>query len=309
MADGRKVVIYAALAGNLLIAVTKFVAAAYTGSAAMTSEGVHSLVDTGNGALLLYGMHRAKQPPDRRFPFGHGKEIYFWSFVVALLIFSLGAGVAIYEGVQHLRVPVELERPVINYVVLGLCFLFEGGSWLVAWREFAAARAGRGFIEAVEGAKDPTTFAVLLEDSAALLGLFIALAGLVLGQVLDWPILDGVASALIGLVLAATAVLLARETKGLLIGESASPEVVEGIRALIQRIPEVDQVNEILTMHIGPDFVLANISVMVRPSTGRARVHELFEQIDAGVKARHPVVKRVFIESEAAPHADPRPPG
>ncbi|QOY95109.1 cation transporter [Massilia sp. UMI-21] len=298
MATGSKKVIYVALLGNLLIALTKFTAAAYTGSSAMLSEGIHSLVDTGNGGLLLYGMRRAKRPPDKRFPFGHGKEIYFWSFVVALLIFSLGAGFSIYEGVRHLQEPSEIDNPLVNYIVLGVSMLFEGGAWLVALKEFRRQKGKQGYLEAVEAGKDPTAFAVLLEDSAALLGLLVAMAGLALSQLTGNMIFDGGASIVIGLILASTAVILARETKGLLIGESASPEVVDGIRALVEKMPGVDRANEILTMHVGPDYVLVNISLMLSSKLDRAQAHETFDLIDAQIKSRYKRIKRVFIESE-----------
>lgn len=298
MATGSKKVIYVALLGNLLIALTKFSAAVYTGSSAMLSEGIHSLVDTGNGGLLLYGMRRAKRPPDKRFPFGYGKEIYFWSFVVALLIFSLGAGFSIYEGVRHLQEPNEIDNPLVNYVVLGVSMLFEGGAWLVALKEFRRQKGEQGYLEAVEAGKDPTAFAVLLEDSAALLGLLVALAGLALSQMTGNMIFDGGASIVIGLILASTAVLLARETKGLLIGESASQEVVEGIRDLVEKMPGVDRTNEILTMHVGPDYVLVNISLMLSSKLDRAQAHEIFDLIDAQIKSRYSRIRRVFIESE-----------
>jgi cation diffusion facilitator family transporter len=301
MATGSQKVVYAALIGNLLIALTKFVAAGITGSSAMLSEGVHSVVDTGNEALLLYGMHRARKPPDDRFPFGHGKEIYFWSFVVALLVFALGAGISFYEGVRHLRHPAVLENPVINYWVLGLALVFESGSWAVAFKEFRASKGPRGYIEAVQRGKDPTTFTVLFEDTAALLGLLVALGGVALGAATGNPLYDGAASIVIGLILAVTAFWLALETKGLLIGESANREVVDGIRELIRRIPQVDRVNEILTMHMGPDFILANISLHVARDVERAQVHQIFEDIDRGIKQRYPKVRRVFIESEIIP--------
>lgn len=298
MAKGSAKVVYAALIGNLLIAAAKFGGALYTGSSAMLSEGVHSLVDTGNEALLLYGMHRAGLPADERFPFGHGKEIYFWSFVVALLVFALGAGVSFYEGIRHLRHPVAMQDPAVNYVILGLSLLFEGASWTVAIREFRATKGGHGYLEAVRRGKDPTTFTVLFEDSAALLGLFVALCGIALSEATGNPVYDGAASIVIGAILAATAFWLARETKGLLIGESANTEVVHGIRELIRRDPEVDRVNEILTMHMGPDFILVNISLHVASDVDRARVHAVFDDIDRRIKARYPNVRRVFIESE-----------
>lgn len=310
MSDSDTKVVYAALGGNLLVAVSKFVAAAMTGSAAMLSEGVHSLVDTGNEGLLLYGMHRAKLPADARYPFGRGKEIYFWSFVVALLVFALGAGVSIVAGIIHLREPAELENPLVNYIVLGLSILFEGYSWRVAIRAFKATKGKRSYFDAIRRGKDPTTFAVLLEDSAALLGLLVALASLMLGQVTGNPYFDGAASLVIGLILAATAVWLGRETKGLLIGESANSEVVLGIRELIGGNHQVDRVNEILTVHMGPDFILVNISLHVAADVERAEVHAVYERIDDSIKQHFPKVKRVFIESERnsqAPVAGPVP--
>lgn len=303
MASSKKV-IYAALAGNLLVAITKFVAASYTGSSAMLSESVHSLVDTGNGGLLLYGMHKAKLPPDKRFPFGHGKEIYFWSFVVALLVFSLGAGISIYEGIQHVRAPHAIENPFVNYIVLALSLLFEGVAWFIALKEFKQHKGKQGYVEAVEAGKDPTKFAILLEDSAAISGLLVAIAGLALSQWTGDATYDGIASILIGLILAFTAIFLARETKGLLIGESAGQEVVEGIRTVIEKMPGVDRVNEILTMHVGPDYVLVNISLLLSSQLDRAQAHDTLDLIDNQIKARYQRIKRVFIESETQLRSD-----
>ncbi|TAK83428.1 MAG: cation transporter [Betaproteobacteria bacterium] len=291
-------VVYAALAGNLLIAVTKFIAAAITGSSAMLSEGVHSLVDTGNQALLLYGMRRARQPADERFPFGHGKEIYFWSFVVALLVFAAGAAVSLYEGVHRLLNPAPLENAYINYIVLALAAVFEGSSWTVAFREFRAQLRSRGVFEAVRVAKDPTDFAVLLEDSAALAGIAVASLGVLAGDLTGEPRYDGIASIMIGCILAGTAWWLARETKSLLIGESASREVVGGIRRLAESHPDVRGVHEILTMHVGPDFILANVSVEIPPEVPRERAHAVLEELDRDIKRSDPRVKRVFIESQ-----------
>jgi cation diffusion facilitator family transporter len=294
--DGAKKVVYAALAGNLAIAVTKFAAAFITGSSAMLSEGVHSVVDTGNQALLLYGMRRARLPADERFPFGHGKEIYFWSFVVALLVFAAGAGVSCYEGVRHLRHPTEMTRPMVNYVVLAIAGVFEAGSWFVALREFRAAKGERGYFEAVRRGKDPTTFAVLFEDSAALAGLAVAFLGVLAGHLTGDPRFDGAASLAIGAILAVTAFWLARETKGLLIGESANREVIARIRALAQRYPEVPRVHEILTMHMGPDFILANLAIELACDASRERAHEILDGLDRDIKRADPRVKRVFIE-------------
>ena len=298
MASESKKVIFAALAGNTFIAITKFIAAAITGSSAMLSEGIHSLVDTGNQGLLLYGMKQAKKPADEKFPFGHGKEIYFWSFIVAILIFALGAGVAIYEGIHHLIEPQAVSNPLINYIVLGLAILFEGGSWFVALKEFTKVKGKWGYIEAVQRGKDPTLFVVLFEDSAAMLGLLIALAGIMLGDFTGILYFDGIASILIGFILAGTAIWLAFETKGLLIGESANKTVVEGIRTLVGNASKVNHVNEVLTMHMGPDFILVNISVDFADDTVADDIEKTIDKMDREIKQEFPSVKRVFIEAE-----------
>ncbi len=243
--------IFAALAGNGLIAVTKFIAFGLTGSSAMLSEGVHSVVDTGNQVLLLYGLRRAGMPPDDQFPFGHGKEVYFWSFIVAILIFAVGAGVSIYKGVHHLQHPVAIESPYINYIVLGLAMLFEGAAWYFALTEFTKAKGKWGYLKAVQRGKDPSMFVVLFEDSAAMLGLIVAAAGIFLSQITANPIYDGIASIIIGLILAATAAWLAYETKSLLIGESANKEVIQGVRKIAESHHHIQHVNEVLTLHIG----------------------------------------------------------
>jgi cation diffusion facilitator family transporter len=303
MESGAKKTVYAALLGNLLIAATKFVAAAFTGSSAMLSEAVHSTVDTGNEVLLLYGMRQARQPADEKFPFGHGKEIYFWSFVVAVLVFAVGAGISLYEGVHHLLRPTPMENPLVNYVVLGLALVFEGFSWRVAFREFSKDKGGASFLQAIHRGKDPTVFTVLLEDSAALLGLLVALAGIALRQWSGNPVYDGAASIVIGLILTVVAFVLAYESKSLLIGESASRDVVAGIRAMLSQNPNVDQVNEILSMHMGPDFILVNISLNVAARADRTQVHELFNMIDSDIKRAFPKVRRVFIESLNRPQS------
>ena len=217
---GSKKVIYAAFAGNLLIAVTKFGAAIVTGSSAMLSEAVHSLVDTGNQGLLLYGLRRAQRPPDEAHPYGYGMELYFWTFVVAILIFGLGAGVSVYEGVQGLLHPHAITNPAISYVVLAVAMVFEAGAWTIAFREFRKQKGRAGYIESIRRSKDPTVFTVLLEDSAAMLGLVFAFIGILAGQLLEMPALDGVAAICIGAILALVAALLAYEAKGLLIGRS-----------------------------------------------------------------------------------------
>jgi len=298
MSSGSKKVIFAALIGNTLIAVTKFVSAFLTGSSAMLSEGIHSLVDTGNQGLLLYGIAQSKKPADEHFPFGHGKEIYFWSFVVAILIFALGGGISIYEGIKHLSHPEPIENPLINYVVLGLAILFEGGAWLFAFREFTRAKGKWGYVEAIQRAKDPSVFVVLFEDTAAILGLMVAFAGITLSQLTGNLAFDGIASIIIGLILVGTAIWLAYETKGLLIGESASRSVVDGIRAMVASQPSVEHVNDVLTMHMGPDFILVNLSVDFVDRSSADEIERVISEVDASIKQRFPQVKRIFIEAE-----------
>ncbi len=307
MASSSKKVILAALAGNSLIAVTKFAAAAVTGSSAMLSEGVHSLVDTGNQVLLLLGLKRAARPADERFPFGHGKEVYFWSFVVAILIFAVGAGVSVYEGVQHLIHPHAVENPAINYIVLALALVFEGVAWLFAFREFSRAKGKWGYFEAVRRGKDPSLFVVLFEDSAAMLGILVAFAGVLLSQLTGNPAFDGIAAIVIGLILGGTAIWLAVETKALLIGESADPAVVAEIREIARTHEAVERVNETLTLHMGPEFILVNLSVDFRDELPAAELEEVIARLDAEIKAAQPQVQRVFIEAEARRGSRPAP--
>ena len=299
MSGASKKVIFAALAGNALISITKFVAASITGSSAMLSEGIHSLVDTGNQGLLLYGMKQAAKPADEDFPFGHGKEIYFWSFVVAIMIFAVGAGVSIYEGIHHIRHPEPIQSPMVNYIVLGLAMLFEGAAWYFALTEFTKAKGKWGYIEAVQRGKDPTMFVVLFEDSAAMLGLVVAFLGIWLSQTTGILYFDGIASVIIGLILGGTAVWLAWETKSLLIGESANKHVVAGIRSLLQGRDGIERINELLTMHMGPDFILANLSIDFRDDIPAGGLEALITQLDRDIKQAFPRVKRVFIEAEA----------
>lgn len=294
-----KKVIYAALGGNLLIALTKFIAAAMTGSSAMLSEGIHSMVDTGNQGLLLLGLARSRRPADENFPFGHGKEVYFWGFVVAILIFAVGSGMSIYEGVVHMIDPEPMENVLINYIVLGLAMLFEGFSWFVAFREFSRTRGRRSIVEAVHHGKDPNMFVVFFEDSAAMLGLVVALAGIALGQITGSPYFDGIASVVIGVILAGTAAWLAFETHGLIIGESADNEVVQSIREILRLHPGVRAVNEVLTLHFGPEFILVNASVDFEDGVCAEDLENAVKAMDAEVKKAFPRVKRFFVEAEA----------
>lgn len=293
-----RIVIFAALIGNGLIAVTKFVASVMTGSSAMFTEGIHSAVDTGNQVLLLYGLNRSQKPPSEKFPFGHGKEIYFWSFVVAILIFAVGAGISIYEGIEAIRHPHPISDPTVNYIVLGLAIIFEGAAWIFAFRAFTKAKGKWGYIEAVQRGKDPSLFVVLFEDSAAALGLIVAFAGIMLSQITGDYRFDGIASVFIGLILGGTAAWLAHETKGLLIGESANKVVVDGVRAMVNKMPEVEKVNEILTMHMGPEFILVNISVEFGDHFKTVSLEKAIAHVDAAIKQEFSAVKRVFVEAE-----------
>lgn len=299
MAGSSKKVVYAALGGNALIAVTKFIAAAMTGSSAMFSEGIHSVVDTGNQILLLHGMRMAKKPPDSRFPFGHGKEIYFWSFAVAILIFAVGSGVSLYEGIVHTLHPVPVKNPMINYIVLSFALIFEGLAWFFALTEFTKAKGKWGYIEAVKRGKDPTMFVVLFEDSAAMLGILVAFLGVFLSSHTGLYQFDGIASIIIGLILGGTAIWLAYETKGLLIGESANVKVVDGIREIIKCYEGVDHVNEVLTMHMGPNYILVNISIDFRDDISAGVLEVMIGRIDQHIKHTFPNVKRVFVEAES----------
>lgn len=297
---GSRTVIIAALVGNGLIAVTKFGAAAYTGSSAMLSEAIHSLVDTGNQVLLLYGLKRANRPADDKHPFGYGMEIYFYSFVVAILIFGLGAGISLYEGIEKVRHPHVITSAYINYVVLGLALVFEGVAWTIAFREFKKSKGDLGYVEAVRQSKNPALFTVLFEDTAAMLGLLIALIGIWLSQTLGMPVLDGVASILIGLVLAATAAMLAYECKGLLTGESALPHVNDGIRRLALKERHIGRVNELRTLHLGPQHILLTMSVDFADSVSAGDVERTISILERQIKSRYPDITRVFIEAQGA---------
>ena len=293
-------VVYAGVAGNALVAVTKFVAAAVTQSSAMLSEAVHSLADTGNQVLMLYGLNRSKRPPDAQYPLGHGRELYFWSFVVSLLLFALGAGVSLYEGVRHIRSPVEIEHPLVNYLVLGLAALFEGGSWLVALKEFRARKGGAGYLEAAHESKDPALFVLLAEDSAALLGILIAFAGTGAAQFFALPELDGMASVAIGLLLGSVAAFLARESKQLLIGESADPEVNEALRALARQEPGVRHANGIVTVHLGPREIVAALSLDFDRTLTAGEVEETVARLEARIRKAHPEIALLMVKPESA---------
>lgn len=298
-ASSRTAVV-AALIGNLLIAITKAIAAAVSGSSAMLSEAVHSMVDSGNEVLLLYGQHRANKPPDRLHPLGYGREIYFWSFVVALLIFALGAGVSIYEGVKHIQHPEAMTDPVVNYAVYAASAVFEGISWWFGWSAFQRVRGDQTILGAVHASKDPPSFMVLFEDSAALIGLAIAAIATALSTRFNAPWIDGAASILIGAVLAIVAVLLARESKALLIGERARPELSEAIRDAAEREPGVVSVEGILTSQLGPDQVIATIGLEFDDRLRTPDIERIIGHLETELRRKHPELFRVFVR----PHPD-----
>jgi cation diffusion facilitator family transporter len=299
MAQESKKAIVAAIIGNLAIAAIKFIAAGMTGSSAMISEGIHSVVDTGNGGLLYHGLKRGVRPADEQHPFGHGMEVYFWSLIVAMSIFGIGGGMSIYEGISHIRDPAELQSPVINYIVLGLALVFESISFSVAWRAFKRAKKGRSTISAIRHGKDPSLFTVLFEDSAALAGLVVAFVGVFLSHQLNEPALDGAASIIIGCILVVAALWLASESRSLLVGEAADPELVDDIRRLVLADPDVKGLGAVLTMHLGPDNVLLNMEVVFAPGLSPEGIHEAVHRVERVIGARHPQVDRIFIEVEA----------
>ena len=290
--------ILAALVGNSLIAVTKFIAASYTGSSAMFSEAIHSVVDSGNQLLLLYGVKRSKRPADSKHPFGYGKELYFWSFVVAILIFSLGSAISFYEGFHKLHSPEPVSNPMINFIVLGFAVIFESWTCWVAATEFKKSKGDRGWVEAIRRSKDPALFTVLFEDTAALLGLLVALIALTLSEHLNLPVLDSVASLIISFILAVTAGLLAFECKGLLTGEGASEEVVSGIKQIINESQGIKHVNEVLTLHLGPEDVLLNVSLDFEDDLSSGEVEEAISILESRIKQMFPEIRRVFIEAQ-----------
>ena len=290
--------IIAALAGNLLIAATKGAAAALTGSSAMLSEAVHSLVDSGNEVLLLYGQHRAAKPADRKHPFGYGRELYFWSFIVAVLVFALGAGVSVYEGVIHIISPEPAVSPIVAYGVLLVAFLLEGGSTLTAFKEFRAAKGGLGWYQAVRKSKDPPAFIVLLENGAAMAGILVAAIGLALSQLSHNPFFDGAASIIIGLILGVTAFVLAVESKALLIGEAADPDLIKGIREAAERHPGIVGVGHVLTVHSAPDQITVAMSADFDDEISAGAVERIIADIEAEVEGMWPEVKRLYIRPQ-----------
>lgn len=294
-----KNVVFAALAGNAGIAAVKFMAAAFTGSSAMLSEAIHSIVDTGNQFLLLFGLRAAAKPADASHPFGYGLQLYFYTFVVAVLIFGGGAVISIMQGIDKIRHPGDITHAWVNYTVLGISVFFEGGVWLYAMKAFNRERAGRPWIAAIKSSKDPTVFTVLFEDSAALLGLITALVGIALSEALAMPVIDGVASVIIGILLAVTAFFLAVESRSLLTGEAASGSTRAGIDRIAREQPGVMGLNQAITMHFGPSDVLVALSLDFEDSLPAGEVERTVTRIERAIKQAHPEVSRVFVEAQS----------
>jgi cation diffusion facilitator family transporter len=284
-----------ALAANLLIAGSKFVAAAITGSSAMLTEGVHSVVDSTNQLLLMWGRRQAKKPPDKYHPFGYGRELYFWSFVVAVMVFALGAGVSIYEGIIHILEPEEAVSPAIAYAVLLFAFLAEGWSTLEAFKEFRAAKGKLGWFAAIARSKDPPAFIVLLENGAAMAGIIAAAIGVLLSQITGNPFDDGAASIVIGIILGITAMVLAHESKGLLIGEAADPDLVRGLRDLACGKEGIVGVGHVLTIHSSPDQITAMMNVDFRDTITARDVERIVREVEHEAHQTWPQVRRLFI--------------
>jgi len=299
MAGTAKGPIYAAIVANLAIAVSKFVAASISGSSAMLSEGIHSFVDSGNGLLLLYGIKRSQKGPDEFHPFGHGKELYFWSLVVAVLIFAIGGGMSFYEGILHILHPEPIGDPTISYIVLALAIVFETVALVLAVKSFNKYRRNRSFWQAMRASKDPASFAVILEDAAALIGLLIAMLGVYISHTLEQPIYDGIASVVIGLLLALIAVFLAYESKALLIGESAEPEIRESIYELALNNDSVNKMTKPITLHFGPQVVLLALDVEFDDAMTADQIEASIREMEEQIRKKHPIVKKIYIEARA----------
>jgi cation diffusion facilitator family transporter len=297
--SGSKLPIYAAIAANFAIAIAKFVAASISGSSAMISEGIHSLVDTGNGGLLLFGIHKSKKPADDNHPFGHGKELYFWSLIVAILIFSIGGGMSLYKGISHLSDSAPLTDPFWSYVVLGFAFLFEGAALIFALKNFKKQKGDNSWWRAIKLSKDPGSFAVILEDAGALLGLVIAFAGLFIGHYFEDARYDAYASILIGLLLAVIAVILAIESKGLLIGEGAGPEMSDSILKIVLEDESVDKAKKPLTLYFGPRDVFLAIDIRFEKNQSSLDIEKAVCRLEKDIRHTHPIVKRIFIETSS----------
>jgi cation diffusion facilitator family transporter len=297
MASESKQAVIAAIAGNVLIAAAKLGAAAFSGSAAMLSEAFHSLVDSGNDALMLYGMRMSRRPADTEHPFGYGHELYFWTLVVGILFFALGGGMSIVTGVVHIARGRPPEDAGWSYAVIAVAMVFEAGSWWYGFKAFRAEARGRGVVETIRASKDPTTFSVLLEDSAALIGLALAFAGIFLSVTLGAPWIDGVSSVLIGVLLCAVAVIMVYESKGLLVGEGVGKATLRDLRAIVAGDPSVERVDKMLTLYLGPDEVMLAIELRFRAGMKVEAIRHALSRLNHDVRSRYPRIRRTFIDT------------
>jgi len=304
--DSSKRSIYAAMAANVAIGIAKFVGAAISGSSAMLSEGIHSVVDSVNEVLLLYGLKKSEAGPDEQHPLGHGQELYFWSLMVAVLIFALGGGISIYEGIQSLQNPEPANNPMVSYIVLGAAAIFEGTALVVSIREFNNwhPKTDKGLWRAIQDSKDPSSFIVIVEDAAALVGLAIAFAGVWLSETLGNPLYDAIASIAIGLLLTVVATALVTETKGLLIGESASEATRESIKAIVQSDEAVINMGPPITIHLGPKEVMLALNIEFQDDLSANDIEAAVRRIEATIRQTNDEVKRIFIEAQAAPELE-----
>lgn len=293
-----KLPIYAAIAANVGIAISKFIAAAFTGSSAMLSEGIHSLVDTGNGFLILLGIKKSKEKPDEMHPFGRGKSLYFYTLIVAILIFAIGGGMSFYEGITHIQHPEPLTDPTWNYIVLAAAMIFEGSALAISIKNFPKRREGQSLWQAIKVSKDPSSFAVILEDAAALIGLVIALLGVFLGHQFNNPYFDGGASILIGVLLAVMAILLARESKGLLLGESALPYIVKGVAQIVAEDDNISSAGRPMTMHFGPNEILLALDVNFSRGLSATEVEKTIATLEKRISQQYPAINRIYIEAK-----------
>jgi cation diffusion facilitator family transporter len=295
----KPIAIYGAIASNLIIAIIKFIVAFFTGSSAMLSEGIHSTADTGNQLLLLFGLRQSRKPADEEHPFGHGQELYFWSLIVAIILFSGGGGMSIYEGITHMQHPSELQNPNWNYIVLGVAFIVEGISWFIAFRELIKTKnPDESFWSGLRASKDPSIFVVFGEDTAALTGLVVAFLGIFIGHQLNSHYPDAIASIIIGFILAAIAVFLAYESKSLLVGETAERKTVEGIRTLVLEHESVEQLRRPLTMHFGPHEILLSLDVQFKSKLRTSEIVKAIDEIETKIHSQYPDIQQIFIEVE-----------
>ena len=265
----------------------------------MFSEGIHSLVDTGNGTLLLLGLRLSRKAADETHPFGYGKELYFWTLIVALLVFVLGGGASIAEGISRVQEPHFLGSAAWSYAILALSFLFEGTALFISLKEFRKVQGGLSVWKAIQKSKDPSTFTVIFEDTAAVLGLIAATLGIFLSSALHRPQLDGVASIVIGVILIAVALLLIMESKALLVGEGADRQVLRSIRNLALSDSAVERVGYPLTMYFGPHSILLTMNVQFRQGLSSNVIEESVDRIEAAIRAEHPDVRHIYLEADS----------